>query len=130
MAITTKVVTNPKVDGVYQVSDVDLKIKTNKLDSQHNVIITSIDKKRKTARVKTITSLEERKNGAWYFKNRKLYDVRNGNIIVIPKNQLNSSRLSGINHNSKVVPLSKIHYKFPNDKTIFPKRYKSLIHKK
>lgn len=130
MAITTRIVTNPKVNGVYQVSDRDLRINGNNPNSQHNVIVTSIDKKRKIARVKTITSLEKRDNGRYRFKNNKLYDVRNGNILVIPKNQLKSSRLSGINHNSKVVKLDKIHYKNDNDRTIFPKRYIKLIHRK
>lgn len=130
MAITTKVVRNPKVNGVYQASDKDLRINGNNPNSQHNVIITSIDKKRKTARVKTITSLETRRNGVWYFKNYKLYDVRNGNILIIPKSQLKSSRLSGINHNSKVISLKKLHYKQPNDRTKYPNRYNDLIHKK
>ncbi len=130
MAITTEVVKKPKVNGVYQVSDKDLRINGNNPDSQHNVIVTSIDKKRKTARVKTITSLEKRRNGLWYFTNHKLYDVRNGKILVIPKNQLKSSRLSGINHDSKIVSLNQLHYKNPNDKTRFPKRYADLIHRK
>ena len=130
MAITTNVVRKPKVNGVYQVSDRDLRINGNNPNSQHNVIVTSIDKKRKTARVKTITSLEERRNGLWYFKNHKLFDVRNGRILIVPRNQLKSSRLSGINHNSKIVPLSKLHYKHPNDRTRYPKRYDSLIHRK
>lgn len=129
MAITTKQVKKPKVNGVYQAYDVDLKINLNN-PSQHDVIVTSIDTKRKIARVKTITSLEKRINGFWKFKNKKLYDVRNGNIIVIPKNQLKSSKLSGINHNSRTIKLSKLYYKEPNDKTIFPKRYSKLIHKK
>lgn len=129
MPITTSIVRRPKVNGVYQAYDVDLRINLNN-PSQHDVIVTSIDKKRKTARVKTITSLEKRNNGQYRFKNNKLYDVRNGKILVVPRNQLKSSRLSGINHNSKIISLSKLHYKEPNDRTIFPKRYSKLIHKK
>lgn len=45
MAITTSIVRKPKVNGVYQVSDEDLRITSNNPDGQHDVIITSIDKK-------------------------------------------------------------------------------------
>lgn len=134
MAITTNVVKNHKINGVYQVADKDLKINGNNPNSQHNIIITSIDKKHKTARVKTITSLESTTiiNGhrQRVFKNRKLADVRNGNILPIPKRQLRSKHYSGINHSTKIVSLNKIHYKQPNDRTIFPKRYNDLIHRK
>lgn len=130
MDITTNVVRRPKVNGIYQVSDKDLKINGNNPNTQHNVIVISIDEKRKIARVKTITSLEGRRKGLWYFKNHKLFDVRNGWILIIPRNQLKSSRLSGINHNIKIVSLNKLHYKQPNDKTRYPKRYHELIHRK
>lgn len=36
----------------------------------------------------------------------------------------------GINPDSKVVSLSKLYYKQPNDRTIFPNRYYNLIHRK
>ncbi len=127
--ITTKVVKNVKVNGVYQVSNSDLKIITNH-GTKHDVIVCSVNKKRKTARVKTITSLETRKNGISYFINGKLKDVKNGDILLVPANQLHSSHLSGINHNAKVVPLNKIYYKEPKDKTRFPKRYADLIKRK
>lgn len=127
--ITTKVVKNVKVNGVYQVSNSDLKITTNH-GNQHDVIVCSVNKKRKTARVKTITSLETRFKGNYYFNNGKLSDLRNGNILLIPNTQLHSSHLSGINHNAKVVPLNKIYYKEPKDKTRFPKRYADLIKRK
>lgn len=130
MAITTPIVKKPKVNGVYQVSDKDLKINSSNPNSQHNVIITSINKKRKTARVKTITSLEKRIGNQYKFKNYKLNDVKKGNVIIVPRNQINTKLLSGINHNSKVVSLNKLHYKQPNDRTKFPKRYSGLIHKK
>lgn len=130
MAITTSIVRKPKVNGVYQVSDEDLRIISNNPDCQHDVIITSIDKKRKRARVKTITSLERIKNNNWYFKNGKLNSVKNGNILPIPINQLRSRHYSGINHNAKIVPLNKIHYKEAYDRTRFPKRYHNLIHRK
>ena len=67
-SITTDVVKNVKVNGVYQASNDDLKIKTNH-GVKHDIIVCSINKKRKTARVKTITSLEVRKNDRWHFIN-------------------------------------------------------------
>ncbi|MCH5179930.1 MAG: hypothetical protein J1F32_01795 [Erysipelotrichales bacterium] len=130
MEITTDVVRNPKVNGVYQVSDIDLRINGNNPNSQHDVIITSIDKKRNIARVKTITSLESRHRNQYSFKNRKLDDVKNGNILLIPRNQLNSRLLSGINHKGITISLNKLHYKEPNDMTRFPKRYINLIKRK
>lgn len=129
MAIRTKKVKNPKVNGVYQVSDKDLKININN-PKQHNVIVMSINKKRGICNVKTITSLEDRKHGKFHFRNAQLYDVRNGNILVIPKNQLMSKKLSGINHNIITIKIDKLHYKKPGDKTKFPNRYKKLISRK
>ena len=129
LKINTPVVKKVKVNGVYQVHNDDLKILTN-YGYKHDVIVTSINSKRKTARVKTITSLERRKNNKWYFTNGKLDDVRSGKILLIPVSQFKTKHLSGVNHNSKVVPLEKIHYKESNDKTKFPNRYKFLIHKK
>lgn len=131
--ITTAVVKRVKVNGIYQVSNRDLHIDTMH-GLKHDVIVCSINKKRKTARVKTITSLETNitRNGRRQkiFINNKLSDVRNGNILPIPKRQLKSRHYSGISHKSIIVPLSKIHYKEPNDRTRFPKRYESLIHRK
>lgn len=129
MAITTRKVRNPKVNGVYQVSDVDLRINSRN-PKQHNVIVTSINKKNKTCRVKTVTSLEDEKDGKYFFRNRQLDNVRDGNILVIPKPQLGTKRLSGINHNGITVGLDKLHYKEPGDNTRFPNRYHNLIHKK
>lgn len=129
MAITTKKVKNPKVNGVYQVSDKDLKINKNN-PKQHNVIVMSINKKRGTCNVKTITSLEDHSDGKDYFRNGQLYNVRNGNILVVPKNQLMSKKLSGINHKIISIKLDKLHYKETKDKTRFPNRYYKLIHRK
>ena len=128
-SITTDVVKNVKVNGVYQALNDDLKIKTNH-GVKHDIIVCSINRKRKTARVKTITSLESQKNGKWRFINGKLNDVKKGNILLIPNTQLHSSHLSGINHSTKIIPLNKIHYKEKGDSTRFPKRYAKLIHRK
>ena len=80
--------------------------------------------------MKTITSLEVRKNDRWHFINGKLNDVKKGNILLIPNTQLHSFHLSGINHNTKIIPLNKIHYKEKGDSTRFPRRYAKLIHRK
>ncbi len=119
-----------KVNGIYQVYDKDLKInKVNNGDS-HDIVVCSINKKNKTARIKTITSLEYKRNNNYLFKNYKLDYVKNGSILPIPKSFLKSKFFSGIDHRIKIVSLSKIFYKNSNDKTIFPKRYKNLIHRK
>lgn len=128
MAITTSKVLKPKINGVYQVKNTILGF--GKPDGQHDVIVLSINKKRKKAKIKTITSLERRKNSKYYFKNGKLDWVRNGMVIVIPKTQLKSKYLSGIHHNSVIVPLSELYYKEENDKTRFPARYRKLIIRK
>ncbi|MFA6829417.1 MAG: hypothetical protein WCR67_01740 [Bacilli bacterium] len=91
--------------------------------------------KNKTARVETITSLETtfvNRNGIRnnIFIASKLDDVKKGNILPISKKQLKSKHYSGVNHKAKIVKLSKIHYKEPNDRTIFPKRYERLIKRK
>ena len=129
MAITTSKVYNPKVNGVYQVSDVDLKINL-KNPKQHNVIVTSINKKRGTCTVKTITSLEDRKEGKYFFRNGQLDAVKKGDILVISKAQLRTNKLSGINHKRITIKIDKLHYKEPNDLTRFPNRYHDLIHRK
>ena len=64
--IKTPVVKRVKINGVYQVHNDDLKISTNH-GYKHDVIVTSINKKRKSARVKTITSLERRHKNKWHF---------------------------------------------------------------
>ena len=128
--IKTPIVNKPKVNGVYQASDADLKIHTCDANEQHNVIVVSINKKRKTARVKTITSLEKRINNEYKFKNHKLSDVKNGNILLIPRTQMRSKLLSGINHHGITISLNKLHYKDPGDRTRFPMRYQKLIRRK
>ncbi|MEG2052921.1 MAG: hypothetical protein RRZ92_03110 [Bacilli bacterium] len=132
--IKTDVVKNVIVNGVYQVSNADLHIDTEHGD-KHDVIVCSVNKKKKTASVKTITSLERRNNPntnhrEYRFINSKLEAVRNGDILPIPKNKLRSRHFSGICHNRKIVSFDKIHYKEPNDRTIFPKRYEKLIKRK
>lgn len=129
MAITTQKVKKPKINGVYQAYDKDLKINLNN-PNQHNVIVLSINNKTNTARVKTITSLEKRYKKKMVFKNNKLNDVRNGNILVIPKKVFRTKKLSGVNHSIKKISLDKLYYKEPGDNTFISKRYVDLINKK
>lgn len=127
--ISTPVVDKVKVNGIYQASNIDLGISTTH-GTKHDIVVCSVDKKRKKARVKTITSLEKRNRNEWRFINGKLDNVRNGSLLVIPRNQLRTSHLSGIYHKSIVIPLNKIHYKEPGDRTRYPARYDKLIHRK
>ena len=93
-----------KKNEIYYASNEDLKIRDsqgNIIPGGHNVIVTSVNNKKGTCRVKTITSLEEKVNGQWKFKQNKLRDVREGKILVVPKNQIRTHHLSGINHSSK-----------------------------
>lgn len=57
-------------------------------------------------------------------------DVKNGNILVIPRSKMHSRLLSGINHNGITISLDKLHYKEPNDNTVVPKRYEKLVRRK
>ena len=74
--------------------------------------------------------MEKRDNNRWYFKNGKLDDVRNGNILVIPKNELSSRVLSGVNHSELTISLDKLHYKEAGDNTVVPRRYRRFIHRR
>ena len=135
MTITTNKVRKVKIFGVYQANDKILRIHNRNPNEQHNIIVTSIKRKNKTARVKTITSLERLStdrygNQRYTFMNHKLDDVRDGNILVIAQKLINTHHLSGINHRGITIKLNQIHYKEPNDNTRFPKRYKKLIIRK
>ena len=121
----------PKVNGIYYVFNDKMKIYSDNgkriTHGGHNVIITSINKKNNTARVKTITSLVEKNNNK-KFNNKRLEDVENGNILIIPNNILNSKVLSGVKHNTQIVKISDLKRSDRGFK--FPKRYSKLIHRK
>lgn len=123
---------NVKINGVYYAYDNHLKVGNKSPKSGHTILVTSINKKRKTARVKTITILGKYDSNKqkWIYKYDKIDDVCKGNILAIPINQLKSKNFSGIHHNSRTIKLDQIHYKNRTNKTIFPKRYSKLIHKK
>lgn len=125
------IVKRPKVNGIYYVSNKDLRLKNKNgysiLRGGHSVIVTSIDKKRRLARVKTITSVVEHSDFT-KFNNRKLKDVADGNLLIIPIKMMNTKHLSAINHFGITIPLSKL--QVSNNDFRFPNRYKNLIHRK
>lgn len=121
----------PKVDHIYYVSNEDLKIKKKDgtiIPGGHDVIVLSVNKKRNTVRVKTITSLEHETDKGMRYDVKALNAAKRGQILPIPIKELNSPHYSGIDHRAKTVPISKLnaHYK----KYRFPRRYKKLIHRK
>ena len=120
-----------KVDNIYFVSNKNLKIHRKDgsiMPGGHDVIVTSINKSNNTARVKTITSLEHEAKGKYKFDFKSLNKAKDGEILPIPIKEIKSKHYSGINHDSKVVSLSKIDKS--KSKYRFPRRYKDLIHKK
>lgn len=123
------IVNNPKINGVYYVHDNHLKIADCSPKKGHTVIITSINKSKRTARVKTITSIINKKHPN-KFNDNKLLDVSNGNLLVIPIRELRSKHLSAVNHNTRTIKLNQLHYKSSSNNIRFPKRYAKLIHRK
>lgn len=109
---------------IYRADAKDLGL-TN-TNQPHDVIVTSVNKRKKTCIVKTITSLEN--NNQTGFLQHKLNDVRNGDILVVPQDQIKTKHLSGIDHRYKKVKINRLY--FSNTGTIFPRRYKHLIYKK
>lgn len=99
----------------------------------HDVIVVSVNKRKNTCKVKTITSLERLStdrngNQRYTFMNHKLDDVRDGNILVIPQKLINTHHLSGINHKELTIKTNKMYFTTSGAK--FPRRYKHLINKK
>ena len=103
---------------------------TNKL---HDVIVVSVNKRKKKCKVKTIIFLEkdiidQYGNKRKVFMNHKLDDVRDGNLLVIPQKLINTHHLSGINHKELTIKKNKMYLSTTGTK--FPRRYKHLINKK
>ena len=120
-----------RVHGCYSAlnSDLGIKDRTGKLmNGEHDVFVMGKVNKYGYVKVKTITSLENiKQNGTRTFHEGALEDVRNGIIIPIPLEQMNSLKLSGINRKPIWIHKSKLHksnnqYKYPSD-------YNSLISK-
>lgn len=113
---------------IYRADAQDLGlINTNK---PHDVIVVSVNKRRKSCRVKTITSLEQTvtdRNGNSFqaFKTYKLNDVRNGKIIVIPIKDINTHHLSGVHNDAKTIKINKLYLSTSGTK--FPRRYRNII---
>lgn len=112
---------------IYHADDKDLGIR-NKASKSHDVIVLAVNKRNKTCKVKTITSLEWKRNNKYAFKNQKLKDVRTGKITVIPKTEINTKVLSGVNNNVLTIKTNKLYYS--NSKLVFPRRYKHIINSK
>ena len=121
-----------RLHGCYYVTDVDLGI-----DSEvggHDVFVIKFSKDRKRVKVKTVTSIERNglENGQRVFKKNKKHinypeAIHNGLIIVIPKTDLQTERLSGINNKGIWVNKCKL---LKSKYTLkYPKRYHSIIGK-
>lgn len=119
------------VGKVYRADNKDLKIYSrngNYMPGSHDVIVVSVNKRNNTCKVKTITSLERKYKGEYLFIAKKLPDVRNGKILVVPIKDIHTDHLSGVNHNTKEIKINKLY--FTNTKAVFPRRYKHLVFKK
>ena len=116
---------------IYRASADDLGLTNTR--KPHDVIVVSVNKRSKKCKVKTITSLEyniNQYNGGperFVFINNKLDDVRNGKITVIPKKDINTNHLSGVNN--KIITIKTNRMYLSTTGTKFPRRYKHLINK-
>ena len=114
----------PKVNGIYFAKNRDLGISRY---GGHGVIVTSINKKRKTCQVKTITSLV-RPDNLSEFKPEMVKKIEDGKILAIPNKSLHSPHLSGVYQKPITIPISKLGKSSCNFR--YPKRYDKLIHRK
>ena len=119
-----------RVNGVYHANNdalgiVDKKGKTIK--GSHDVIVTSINKRRKMATVVTITSLEKPGNNGMAFNDGKLSAVRSGRIVVIPISELRTHVLSGVDKRRIRIKTKDLYSSTTG--AAFPRRYKNLIKK-
>ena len=96
----------------------------------HDVIVVAVNKRKRTCKVKTITSLEKTiidkyGNRKKTFMNHKLDDVRDGKILVIPKKEINTHHLSGVHNDVITIKMNKLYLSTTGTK--FPRRFKNLI---
>ena len=87
------------LNQAYYVSNKKLKLSDNV--PGHQVLVTKISKNKKKVKVKTLTSLESpsKPGEKRKFKSTKrdlVEDLHEGRIIVIPKKDLNTPKLTGI----------------------------------
>ena len=110
---------------IYRAKDKDLGLSKNKYCS-HDVIVTSYNRFNKECIVRTVTSLEKTNdNGVQVFKNHNLDAVRNGDMIVIPRNQINTKVLSGVYKKPIKIKYNKL---TPSKSgATAPKQYKKII---
>ena len=111
-----------KFNKVYWVDNKNLHI--NRYGG-HNVLVTWVNPFKKICRVKTITSIERFINGTNYVPKGTLNLMKEGKILPIPINELNSKHYSGIYQNSVVISTNKLIKS--NNNMIYPRRYKKLI---
>ena len=121
-----------KMHGTYFVRDKDLKIDTETFG--HDVFVVKFSKDKKKVKVKTITSIEKNnlENGQRVFKKNKKninypQAIHDGQIIVMPKQDLNTSRLSGVNNKGIWINKNKLRKSKFNIK--YPKRFNNIIGK-
>ena len=118
--------------GSYYATDKDLGI--NSEVGGHDVFVIKFNKKRDRVKVKTVTSIERNslENGQRVFKKNKKNTnypdlIHSGRIIVMPKRDLNTDRLSGINN--KGIWISKNKLMKSKFKLKYPKRFHQIIGK-
>ena len=121
-----------RLHGCYFVKDKDLGIVTETFG--HDVFVIRISKNKKRVKVKTITSIEKNglENGQRVFKKNKkhinyLEAIHNGTIIVMPKTDLQTERLSGVNNNGIWISVNKLLKSKYSLK--YPNRYNGIIGK-
>lgn len=109
----------------YHVHNADLGLDDAKMT--HECFVIKISKKNNKSKVVIITSLEtyKAKTNQYSFKNWKLNDLKLGNIIPVPINQINTTFYSGIFVKGIWVENGKIEKSNKNYK--FPYKYKKLL---
>ena len=114
-----------KLFNCYHVHNVDLGLEDIKMT--HECFVVKISKKLKKSKVVTITSLETYKPKAndFVFKNRKLNDLKCGNIIPIPLSEINTPLYSGIF--VKGIWVKNINIEKSNKNYKFPRKYKNIL---
>lgn len=125
------------MNKVYNVKDCDMNIGTSK-NGSHSVVLTSIDRKKGTCIVNTISSLERynkiNKNGKTILqgtgKLKKDYcsEINSGSIIPIRSKDINSKLLTGIYTEPLLIDIISLCNDSRNFK--YPTAYEKVIRKK
>jgi len=97
------------------------------LSKGHSIIVLS--KKGSKCRVRTLTSMEHEKDGRLRFSFKALNQAKNGDVLPIPKREINSPHYSGVYMgNIKTVDSSDIRPDYLRLKV--PRLYLRLIHRR